>query len=446
MKYSLLWHRNFWPLFVTQFAGAFNDNFFKNMIICYFTYTAPRILQQMNIEISFLTSLAGALFILPYFIFSTLAGQLSDRFCRNRYIVWIKVLEIVLMSLGSVAIFTENLYFLLLILFLMGTQSTLFGPAKYSIIPQLLKPDELLLGNSFIEGGTYLAILGGTLCGGFFITLFDNGVFICSVTIVSVAVLGYFSSLCIKLVPPAMPKLKIQYNIFAQIIELHNYARCSKGVLEAIWGSSFFWLAGIVVMSLIPGVCKVLLKADSTIYNMFLAIFSIGIGCGAFLCNYFFREAGNAKNVFLSALGMGIFLLDFAWAIQNWSGIMPFEPGKMVSLNMIWGDWSYIRIIFDLFMFSVCGGLFNVPLSACIQKWSNPCELSRMVALNNIVNAGFMAGGTMLGALLIEKCHFVEYQVMYLVVLALIFSSGYLFCKFKVKKSSVSSNDGKMTD
>lgn len=385
---ALLKTRRFYPLFWTQFFGAFNDNVLKNALVILITFQAQEI---MKIPVNQMVAVCGGIFILPFFLFSATSGQIADKYEKTRVIRLIKFAEIGIMILGALGFLFEQVQFLLLVLFLMGLHSTLFGPLKYSILPQLLEEDELIGGNALIESGTFLAILLGTILGGILITLNPHGPYAVSGVLLIVAVLGYYSSLAIPVCPAADPKLKVDWNPILPTWEIIGFSRKNKPVFLSILGISWFWFFGAAVLSLLPPYCKDVLRSTEGSVTLFLAIFSIGIGVGSLLCEKLSDRRLELGLVPFGSVGITLFTADLYFA-----GIPSFVFGvdTAVTVPMLLNHWEGVRIALDLLLFSVFSGFFIVPLYTLIQERSEASHRSRIVAANNILNALFMVFAT----------------------------------------------------
>ena len=306
----LLRSQRFLPLFITQFFGAFNDNVFKNAFLIWFTYDVAT---KLNMEAQLMVTIASGLFVLPFFLFSALAGQIADKFKKSKIVRIIKVAEIVIMIFAFVGFYFENIYLLLLLVFLMGVHSTFFGPIKYSLLPETLKDNELVSGNALIEGGTFLAILLGTILGGVVIRS-ENGIEIICASVVLFAVIGYVASLFIPKTPISDSDLKIGLNIFSQTWKIIGFAKKENTVWLSIIGISWFWFIGLTFLSQFPIYTKNIINGDEFIVTLFLSIFSIGIGVGSVMCNKLLRGQINGKLVPLGSIGISLGIVFFCLA------------------------------------------------------------------------------------------------------------------------------------
>lgn len=401
-QFQLLGIRRFLPLFIVQALGAFNDNAFKNALVILITYDLA-VRQGFNGQI-FIT-LAAGLFVLPFFLFSALAGQLADKYDKARLIRRIKAAEIVLMAGAAVGFAMEDVYWQLTVLFLMGAQSAFFGPIKYGILPQHLAEAELIAGNALIEMGTFLSILLGTLFGGLLIRL-DGGPAIVSIAVIALAVLGYGASRFVPDAPPVTPDLRINPNLAAETLSIIRHARADRIVFLCILGISWFWLVGALFLAQFPSYAKDTLHANEQVSNLFIATFSVGVAVGSLWCNRLLRGRVAATYVPLAALGISLCCADLFLA---GSGGAPV-PGHLLGVAEFIaapGNW---RVLLDLAVMAVCGGLYIVPLYALIQARSAATHRARNIAANNVLNALFMVASTLV-TLLLLSLHFTLPQI-----------------------------------
>jgi acyl-[acyl-carrier-protein]-phospholipid O-acyltransferase / long-chain-fatty-acid--[acyl-carrier-protein] ligase len=380
---ELLKSRRFLPLFITQFLGAFNDNVFKNALVMLITF---KLAAQTGEDAQMLVVLAGALFILPYLLFSAMAGQCADRYDRSVMAQWTKRWELGLMMIAAVGFYTSSIYFLLFVLFCLGVQATFFGPVKYALLPQHLQDNELIAGNAYIEAGTFLAILIGTISGGLLV-MQEWGSHLISAAVITVAWLGYLTS---RHIPPAaapMPDLRIRWNIVSETWRMVQNDRRNRRVFLCILGISWFWLVGATFLSQFPGYAKDVIHSDETVVTLFLTMFSVGIGVGSLLCSILLK--GQIKSTFVpwAAMGLSAFTIDLYFASN---GVVHAEGGALMHVGQFLTYPSSWRILFDLFGVSVCAGLYIVPLYAIMQHDSDPSFRARTIASNNVVNALFM--------------------------------------------------------
>ncbi|GJL71328.1 MAG: acyl-[ACP]--phospholipid O-acyltransferase [Nitrosomonas sp.] len=382
-QWHLLKTKRFFPLFLTQFLGAFNDNVFKNALIIMITYAA---IDNTGLRPEIMVTAAAGIFILPFFLFSATAGQLSDKNNKAKIIQFIKFAEILLMIGASIGFYFGNVTLLLLVLFLMGTQSAFFGPVKYGILPDHLQENELIGGNALIETGTFISILLGTILGGLLI-LADNGPIIISVLVVSMALIGWISSLSIPATSAAAPDISIKYNFIVETFEIIQHIQKDPVTFRAILGISWFWLFGATFLSQFPTFSKDIIGGNEQIVTLFLAVFSIGIGIGSLFCNKLLKGEIATTYVPLGILGMTVFTLDLYFASLN---VIPGNSGAFVGIAEFLHTFNHWRILVDLLGISICGGIYIVPLYAMVQDRAENAYRSRAIACNNIINALFM--------------------------------------------------------
>ncbi|MEM7633463.1 MAG: acyl-[ACP]--phospholipid O-acyltransferase [Pseudomonadota bacterium] len=393
-QFALLRSKRFLPLFVTQALGALNDNVYKNALAILLVY---RIAAEAGLNAAVMATAAGGVFILPFFLFSATAGQIADKFDKAGLIRKIKLAEIVIMTLGALALFAGHVWSLFGVLFLMGTQSAFFGPLKYSILPVHLKERQLIGANSLIEAGTFLAILAGTIAGGLLV-LTTYGISVVSGLVLMLAGLGYAASRFIPDAPAAAPDLKINWNVVAESWRMVSKAASVRFSRLTILGISWFWLVGATLLSLFPAIASDLLKGDETVVTLFLVLFTVGIAIGSMLCNRLLRGQVTAIHAPFGALGITIFIADFSFALMNYQ---PAANGELVGGLTFLSDWTNLRMMLDLIGVALCGGIFIVPLYAILQARSDDEDRSRTIAANNIVNAFFMTAGAGVVAALI---------------------------------------------
>lgn len=370
--------RRFAPLFGVQFLGALNDNVFKNTLAVILTFQAA---QWTTLSSALLAPLVGAVFILPFFLFSGFAGEVADMYDKARLSRFVKVWEIVLMMMAVVGFLFHSLPLLLCVVFGMGVHSTVFGPIKYAIIPQHMEDNELIAANALVESGTFIAILLGTILGGIFSSL-ENGGVIASVLGVVLAVIGYVISRYIPTAPTLLKEVKFSLNIFRQTLNSISIAYKNYIVFISIIAISWFWLFGAMLLSQFPTFAKTVLHGDETTVTLLLAIFTLGIGVGSVICERLSHHHVRLSLVLAGGVGMGVAGIDFAL-----SGIAFSQAGDLFS------DITFYHLLGDLFVIGVSGGIYSVPLYALLQSRSEAQKRSRTIAANNIFNALFMVGG-----------------------------------------------------
>jgi len=392
-QFSLLAKRRFLPLFLTQFLGAFNDNLFKSALVILITF---RLAETYNVNAQIMITAVAGLFILPFFLFSSLAGQIADKYEKSFLIRIIKLVEIILMCLTAAAFETMHLWWLIFLLFCMGTQSTFFGPLKFSILPQLLNDDELVAGNGLVNAGTNIAILTGTLCGGLFI-LSPLGRHYISAGVVGVAVAGYAASRFIPTAEPSSPGLRIDRNLFRSTWEMLVYPFCNRDVFRSIIGISWFWFLGSVFLAQFPSFAKDALGGDEQVSTLFLVLFSVGVGAGATFCNKLLKGRVSGEYLSCSLIGMSLFIV----MLYIFSAAAPAGGELISALQFIRGPRA-AGIVFAMFMIAACGGLYSVPMYAMMQRMTPESHMARVIASLNIIDSLGMVAAAMLTALMIS--------------------------------------------
>lgn len=382
---KLLSSRRFRPFFITQLLGAFNDNLYKNGLTIFIAFQAAGVSQQ---DSNMLVNIAAGLFILPFFLFSPLAGQLADKHEKSMLIQRIKLLEIAIMLLGAAAFLLDSPVLLIAILFLMGTQSTLFGPVKYSLLPQALKPEELVGGNAMVEFGTFIAILLGLIASVFIIGYGNVAI---AAAVVLTSVIGYWSSRGIPRLEAGAPDLKISFNIPAQTVAILRDAREDLSVFYSIMGISWFWFLGITYITQLPNFVRYEFGGNEQVYVLLLAMFSLGIGAGSFICEKLSGRLVEIGLVPIGALGLTLFGVDLYFNQGLSAGAELIGPAEFIAR----GD--NLRVCFDIVMLGVAGGIYIVPLYALIQQRSPREKCSRIIAANNVLNALFMVAASLYG-------------------------------------------------
>ena len=383
-QFSLLKTRRFLPFFLTQFLGAFNDNLFKSALVMLVTFSLAR---KMGINGQVAVTVIAGLFILPFFLFSSVAGELADRYEKAFLIRRIKFIEIILMTLTAAAFYFSNFWLLVALLFLMGAQSTFFGPLKYSIIPEHLEEGELIAGNALVSAGTYLAILIGTIVGGLLI-LQPGGVEIISVLIVFFALLGWLASLKIPNAGSFNPKVSIDFNIIRSTHRIIASVIQEKDVFLSILGVSWFWFVGATFLSQFPSYTKDVLQANEQVATLFLTVFSIGVGLGSLLCNTLLKGEIDGKYVPYGAatLSVGSICLWLASRRLAPAGMDEELFGILLFLQKPEG----IFILISLLAIAIGGGIYVVPLNAIMQTRCKAQHRARVIACSNIMNSFMM--------------------------------------------------------
>ena len=376
---ALLASQRFGPLFATQFLSAFNDNAVRNALVLMIAYSGD--IGALSAQI--LIPLAAGIFILPFFLCSATAGQLADARDKAWLIRVIKLVEIPVMLAAAAGVLAGSTTVLLALLFAMGIQAAFFGPLKYAILPDLLAPGELLLGNALVEAGTFLAILLGTIAGILIAT--RHGAAIVALLIVIVALVAWTASLAIPQTGTAAPDAGIRWNLVAATAQIIRQAAGDVVPFRSILGISWFWLAGATYLSQFPGYVRFTLGAEEAVVTLFLTVFSVGIAFGSLLCNRLLGGKVSARTVPWGALGIGLFSIDL-WLASP----AATAAGALAGLGGFLGDPAHWHILADLFGIAVCGGVYVVPLYALLQTASERARRAQAIAANNVVNAAAM--------------------------------------------------------
>src|SRR5688572_13077812 len=407
-QFELLRQRRFLPFFATQSLGAFNDNVYRQAII--------GLLFWMGVtadERTLYTNLAPAIFILPYFLFSATAGQIAEKLEKSKLIRITTTMEIVIMSLAAIGFLTQNMAVLLVALFCTGLQSTLFGPVKYSILPSVLKPEELTGGNGLVEMGTSISILIGMIFGGLIFKLAgDHGPVVAATAIVLLAVTGNVVSRFIPRAEAGAPDLKINWNPLPESLAVMRLARKQLAVRNSALGVSWFWFVGTVLTSNLPTYAEVNLGGSETLYIFALALFSVGTGVGSMLCERLSARTVEIGLVPLGAIGMTGFMVDLYFAR---SGVAMMSGLDVAGFLQQPGAW---RIVMDLTAIGLFAGFFVVPLFALIQSRTPRNEMSRVIAGVNTQNAFFIVLAAVLGIVAQRVLHWTIPQVFLALAIA----------------------------
>jgi len=390
MRTPLLTSRRFAPMFGAMGFAAFNDNFYKNALIILITY---RLAADNAEHAATLISIASAAFIIPFFLFSGLAGNLADKFSKSKLVRLLKIIELGLYVLASSALFSGNVVFMLFALFLLGTLSSFFGPLKYAILPELMERDEIIHATSFVEGGTYVSILLGTLLGALLI-LKPNGHWIVTAILVTVGVLGVISAFRVPHTTPAQPALRLRYNIIASIWDMLKVAAKNSTILAAIFGISWFWSIGATYLTQLPVFTKEIVGANERVVSLYMGIFTVGIAMGSLICPRVLKKVRGSVLSPLALLGVMLTGLDLCFAGYS----MPTPGDTMLGLSSYFDSFAHVRVLVDLTLMSFCGGMFIVPLYALLQTDAHEAERARTIASNNVVNAMFIAVASVMAA------------------------------------------------
>ncbi len=401
-SFSLLGERRFAPYFATQALGAFNDNVYKNALVALIGYAGAAGVAAGGTpgngpdgNDALLINLAAGLFILPFFLFSAFAGQVAERYEKSMLIRRIKLAEIAIMMLGAVALFSGSHAFTIAVLFLMGTQSAFFGPIKYGILPQHLDETELVGGNGLVEMGTFLAILAGTIAGTQLVARGDGSVVLVSVVLLAVAALGWLASRAVPHTPAVEPGLRLRWEPVGETLRLVRETAAQRTVFLSILGISWFWFLGATYLAQFLVYARDVLGGGPDVFTLLLATFSVAIAAGSMLCSRLSHGRVEIGLVPFGAAGLTLFGLDLVLASPD----APFGTGLGLGTFLSApGAW---RVLADVFLIGLFGGLYIVPLYALVQREAPAARMSRTFACTNVINAAFMVGSAVFALVLL---------------------------------------------
>jgi hypothetical protein len=379
---SLLLSRRFGPLWVTQFLSAFNDNALKNALVLMLAYR-PELARGLPAPM--LIPLAGALFILPFFLGSATAGELADAHDKAKIVRIVKLTEIAVMAIAAAAVLTESVWTLLALLFVMGIEATFFGPLKYAILPDVLRFDELLAGNALVEAGTFLAILIGTIAGMLIAT--SHGAHTVAVLIVLIALAAWAASRAIPATQPNAPGARIEFNFITATGRLIAQVRRERTRFRSILGISWFWLVGATYLSQFPSYVRNYLGAQEVVVTLFLTVFSVGVGVGSLSANRILKGKISAGAAPWGALGMALFSVDLCLASPAYETAVQSD---LTSIKAFLATPAHWRILVDLLGIAISGGVFVLPLYALLQTAGDARWRARAIGANNVINAAAM--------------------------------------------------------
>lgn len=416
-QFRLLGQQRFAWFFWTQFSGAANDNLFKFALTVMVTYQ----LQSGWLPAELAGLVIGAVFILPFLLFSATAGQLADKFEKRRIITHLKWLEVAIMAVAALAFWQQQVAVLLGCIFFMGLQSTLFGPVKYSYLPQHLHPAELTGGNGMVEMGTFVAILLGSLAGGALISVPEVGRLHVALACLVVAVLGLWVSHRIPVSPAIDRHLRINWNPASETWKNLKLAHRNPVVFRSLLGISWMWFVGSVMMSQFPSIAKDVLHGNEQVASLLLVIFAVGVGTGSLLCEVLSRKQVEIGLVPVGAIGMSVFLFDLFLATRA----LP-APAGLLGVAEFVATPAHWRVMADLGLLCLFIGLYSVPMYALVQMRSQPTHRARIIAANNILNALFMIVSAVLAGALLQLGVSIP-QLFLLLAVANALVAGYIF-------------------
>jgi MFS family permease len=392
-QFALLKQRRFGPFFWTQFCGAANDNLFKFAFTVMVTY-------QLNVSWlppSLAGLVIGALFIVPFLLFSASSGQLAEKLGHATLMQWVKNFEIGIMLLGAIGFATQQVVVLLVCTFLMGLHSTLFGPVKFAYLPQVLQPHEITGGNGMVKMGTFVAILLGNVTGGLLVAIPNLGHTQVWVACIALALVGRYASAQIPPVQAVNASRPINWNPFTETAHNLRLAYVNPLVFRTLLGISWMWFFGVVFLSQFPSFAKEVLHGDANVASLLLVIFSVGIGIGALLCERLSRQHIDIGLSPIGAIGMTLFSIDLALSASGLPVVDLMGAHEFIAQSQHW------RIMVDLFLLSMSAGIYNVPMYALIQLESDPQECARIMAANNIINSLFMVISSVAAGLMLSQ-------------------------------------------
>lgn len=415
-QFSLFSQRRFLPYFVTQALGAFNDNLYKNTLLLFIALFAIDDQQQSSL----LTNIAAGLFILPFFLFSAIGGQIADKYEKSGLIRIIKLAEIAIMCVGGLALVWEQTNLMLAVLFLMGTQSAFFGPVKFSLLPQHLERTELVGGNGLIEMGTFISILGGTILAGLLFE-FEQALIIVAVAVVAFAVLGYLASRSIPNAPANNPELKVNFNPISTIKQTVSQIKQDRALFLSILAISWFWFLGAGYLTQFPAFALRNLGGNTQLVTLLLVVFSFGVGLGSILCERLSGHTIELGIIPIGSIGMSVFGIDLYFAAQSLTVI-----DNMTAMEFVSHGENY-RLLADLLLLAVFSGIYVVPLNALIQTRGDDKCRAQIIAANNVFNALFMVSSAVIAIVLLSVLELTIAEYFLVLGIANLVVAGYIY-------------------
>lgn len=423
-QFALFFKKRFTAMFITQFMGAFNDNLFKQALLLVLTYSVA---SQMGMKISTLNNLAAMLFILPYFLFSALAGQLADKYEKSKLTVNIKILEIVIMVIAVFGFFMQLYWLLFVALFLLGTQSTFFGPIKYAYLPQVMHEDELVGANGLFQMGTSLSILFGMIVAGVLTQLPNAYVWICT-TVMLVAILGLMGAKNIPHTPATQPNLTVNWNIITTSWQTIQFLYGFPLLFFIILGNSWFWFYGATFLTQVPEFSKTILHGNEVVVIFMLGLFSVGVSIGSLLCKQFTKNQVSLKLLPFGIAGLSVFAIDLFLSLRGIDNIQ-LSAENLLGISELLAIDGSVRVFMDLFFLGFSGGIYIVPLYAYMQAYAPKSHRARVIGANNIFNAIFMVTSAIVAIIALSELSLSLPQLFLITgVLNLIFG-GFLYLK-----------------
>ncbi|MEQ1789354.1 MAG: MFS transporter [Rickettsiales bacterium] len=393
LKYKLFTSRRFLPMFLATFLGTFNDNIIRAGLVVMIAYAAKHDI-SLSTEPEILVTICSGLLVLPMVLFSSLAGQLADKYEKSRLVIFTKIAELFIMFGAAYGFYYHDITLLMWLLFISGTHSTFYVPIKFSILPQHLKHGELLAGNGFIASGSYLAILAGMIVGGLIIEAPNN---IIGITIIIIAICGFIASLFIPSAPSAHPQTKITFNLWRGSLDLIKYARRDIILVRTILALSWFITVGSIYISQFANYARGVIHADNEVYIIFLTVFSVGVAAGSLICDALLKSKISTRFTPFATIGIALFtaLMVFFTPAPMGDGLMTVSEFFSVS--------SHLLVLVCMLMVALCGGLYMVPLYAILQSRTQASHRSQIIAASNLSDSLSMTLAAIVSTILLSS-------------------------------------------
>lgn len=433
-QFYLFKQRKFVSMFFTQFLGAFNDNVFKQGLILVLTFAAAT---KLDTPISILNNLAAMLFILPYFLFSALAGQIADKYEKSALTKKIKLLEIIIMAIAAVGFVFEIYWLLFLALFLMGTHSTFFGPIKYAYLPEVMKKQELVAANGLFQMGTSLAILTGMILAGV-LTQLSHSLYWLSAIVLLIAALGFLAASFLPKTQNINPNMVINWNIFKTSYDIIKYLYSLPLLFFIIIGNSWYWYYGATFLTQTAEFGKIVLYGNESVIILLLTLFSVGIALGSMTCKRLSNNEVSLKLFPFGVLGLTVFAIDLYFATK---GYHVDTNQAYQNIGQIIKTQGIFRIFADLFLLGYCGGIYIVPLYAFMQAYAPVSHRSRVIGANNIFNAIFMVLSAIVAMIIIGKLKRTIGELFLITAMMNLMMGVFLYYKLNFYKNTMQPTD-----
>ncbi len=391
LKYSLFLKRRFLPIFLATSLGAFNDNLLRSGLVVLIAYSALYGV-ELPAKPEILVTICSALLVIPLLLFSFIAGQIADKFEKSLLVIITKFAEIIIMLFAYIGFASHNIILLMVMLFISGIHTAFYSPIKFSILPDHLKENELLAGNGFMAGGSYLAVLLGLVAGGLLVEMPGNTI---GRAALLVAILGFLASLAIPRSKPAHSQIKISYNLWQGNKEMIECAFQTRGASHSIIALSWFLLIGSVFMSQFPNYAQGVVRGNNEVYIIFLTTFSIGIAAGSLLCDTLLDGKISGKLTRWAALGVSLFTYLMIFLTP-----LPEHEGLMTASEYL-ADKRHWPVLLCTMLTAVSGGMYMVPLYALLQSQTRSTHRSRVLAASNFSDSVFITFAAFISALLL---------------------------------------------